>query len=137
MGRLEALPLLLTLSSGVKGYTTIHAGSARQALTRLRFVCQLSDTELPIAALTTLVSDTVDLVVHTARGPHGPQVSEILAVEDLGSGSLAFTVTEVFSRAGADAPLVWTGHLPIRIDSRLRERGHSVRELLNEGDNNR
>ncbi len=31
----EALPLLLTLSSGVKGYTTIHAGSARQALTRL------------------------------------------------------------------------------------------------------
>jgi pilus assembly protein CpaF len=27
----EALPLLLTLSSGVKGYTTIHAGSARQA----------------------------------------------------------------------------------------------------------
>ena len=45
----EALPLLLTLSSGVKGYTTIHAGSARQALTRLRFVCQLSDTELPLS----------------------------------------------------------------------------------------
>ncbi|MFN0026662.1 MAG: CpaF family protein, partial [Acidimicrobiales bacterium] len=39
----EALPLLLTLSSGVKGYTTIHAGSARQALTRLRFICQLAD----------------------------------------------------------------------------------------------
>ena len=35
----EALPLLLTLSSGVKGYTTIHAGSARQALTRLRWQC--------------------------------------------------------------------------------------------------
>ena len=45
----EALPLLLTLSSGVKGFTTIHAGSARQALTRLRFICQLADTsnELP------------------------------------------------------------------------------------------
>ena len=40
----EALPLLLTLSSGVKGFTTIHAGSARQALTRLRFICQLSDS---------------------------------------------------------------------------------------------
>ena len=40
----EALPLLLTLSSGVKGFTTIHAGSARQALTRLRFICQLADT---------------------------------------------------------------------------------------------
>ncbi|MFN0089506.1 MAG: CpaF family protein, partial [Acidimicrobiales bacterium] len=40
----EALPLLLTLSSGVKGFTTIHAGSARQALTRLRFICQLAET---------------------------------------------------------------------------------------------
>src|SRR5436190_15000460 len=38
----EALPLLLTLSSGVKGYTTIHAGSARQALTRLRVISQLA-----------------------------------------------------------------------------------------------
>ena len=28
----EALPLLLTLSSGVTGYTTIHAGSARRSL---------------------------------------------------------------------------------------------------------
>ncbi len=31
----EALPLLLTLSSGVQGMTTIHAGGARQALSRL------------------------------------------------------------------------------------------------------
>src|SRR5204862_7212290 len=68
----EALPLLLTLSSGVKGLTTIHAGSARQALTRLRFVCQLADTrsELPIAALNSLVSEAIDNVVHctSARG---------------------------------------------------------------------
>src|SRR4029078_13497852 len=49
----EAPPLLLTLSSGVKGFTTTHAGSARQALTRLRFICQLSDSssELPLSAL--------------------------------------------------------------------------------------
>ena len=33
----EALPLLLTLSSGVQGFTTIHAGSARQALSRSAF----------------------------------------------------------------------------------------------------
>lgn len=38
----EALPLLLTLSSGVTGYATIHAASASQALTRLRFLAQLS-----------------------------------------------------------------------------------------------
>ena len=52
----EALPLLLALSSGVNGYTTIHAGSAAQALSRLRFLCQLSEagTHLPFAALSTL-----------------------------------------------------------------------------------
>src|SRR6186997_548782 len=65
----EALPLLLTLSSGVKGFTTIHAGSARQALTRLRFICQLADTasEIPMAALNALVSEAVDVVVHCSR----------------------------------------------------------------------
>jgi pilus assembly protein CpaF len=62
----EALPLLLTLSSGVKGFTTIHAGSARQALTRLRFICQLADTssELPMSALNSLVTEAIDIVVH-------------------------------------------------------------------------
>ena len=77
----EALPLLLTLSSGVKGFTTIHAGSARQALTRLRFICQLADVanELPMSALNTLVSEAIDLVVHCrprpATGPGSPRSS--------------------------------------------------------------
>src|SRR5205823_7182309 len=97
----EALPLLLTLRSGVKGFTTIHAGSARQALTRLRFICQLSDTsnELPMAALNSLVSEAVDIVVHCARVRGIPRVTEIIAVEDLQTGAdgTAFTVTEVFS----------------------------------------
>ncbi len=75
----EALPLLLTLSSGVTGFTTIHAGSARQALTRLRFICQLADTSggLPLAALNTLVAESIDVVVHCARTPRGPRVTEV------------------------------------------------------------
>src|SRR6185436_4234101 len=65
----EALPLLLTLSSGVQGFTTIHAGTARQALTRLRFVCQLADVgaALPVEALNRLVADSIDVVVHCDR----------------------------------------------------------------------
>src|SRR6476620_6764556 len=96
----EALPLLLTLSSGVKGFTTIHAGSARQALTRLRFICQLADTsnELPMSALNSLVTEAVDIVVHCVRGPRGPRVTEVVAVEDLTAGvdSTQFTTTELF-----------------------------------------
>jgi pilus assembly protein CpaF len=130
----EALPLLLTLSSGVTGYTTIHAGSARQALTRLRFVCQLADAaaSLPLAALNTLVSESIDVVVHCARAAAGPRVTEVALVEDLAGGAEAthFTVTEVFRRAGAEAPLAWTGDVPARAVRRLADAGYDVRALL-------
>jgi pilus assembly protein CpaF len=130
----EALPLLLTLSSGVKGYTTIHAGSARQALTRLRFICQLAEvsSELPLSALNTLVSESVDLVVHCGRGPSGPRVNEVVAVEDLAGGPEAsqFTVTELFGRSGPDAPLAWTGQLPTRASQQFRHAGLDLRQLL-------
>jgi pilus assembly protein CpaF len=133
----EALPLLLTLSSGVKGYTTIHAGSARQALTRLRFVCQLADTssELPMAALNSLVSEAVDIVVHCARVRGRPRVTEIVMVEDLQTGpdGTAFTVTELFSRERWDAPLRWTGVLPTRCVRAFEEAGADLRALLEAG----
>jgi pilus assembly protein CpaF len=129
----EALPLLLTLSSGVTGYTTIHAGSARQALTRLRFVAQLADThEIPVAALNSLVSEAVDLVVHAERGPDGPRVMSILAVEDLTAGpeAVQFTTTELFSRARHDAPLEPTGQMPLRSARRLNQVTADLRSLL-------
>jgi pilus assembly protein CpaF len=130
----EALPLLLTLSSGVKGYTTIHAGSARQALTRLRFICQLADVGagLPLSALNTLVSESVDLVVHCTRGPAGPVVDEILAVEDLAGGPEAtqFTATELFARDELGGPLLWSGQVPTRAARMLRLAGYDVRRLL-------
>jgi pilus assembly protein CpaF len=130
----EALPLLLTLSSGVTGFTTIHAASARQALTRLRFVCQLADTSggLPLTALNSLVTESIDLVVQCARTPAGPRVVEIVAVEDLAGGADAtqFTVTELFRRSGPGEPLVWTGQVPIRLGRALDAAGYEVRRLL-------
>ena len=130
----EALPLLLTLSSGVKGFTTVHAGSARQALTRLRFICQLAETssDLSLPALNTLVSEAVDLVVHCARVGDRVQVSEVVAVEDL-QGPLdtpTFTVTDVFRRVRHDAALRWTGNVPVRAARALEAAGFDVRRLL-------
>jgi pilus assembly protein CpaF len=129
----EALPLLLTLSSGVKGYTTIHAGSARQALTRLRFVSQLSDTtsELPMSAINTLVSEAIDLVVHTERTSSGPRLTSIIAVEDLAGGAEAtqFTVTEVFE-ADSQGALRWTGLIPQRLSAAFRRAGDDLRRVL-------
>ncbi len=132
----EALPLLLTLSSGVKGFTTIHAGSARQALTRLRFICQLADTsnELPMSALSALVSEAVDIVVHCVRAAGQVRVSEVIAVEESQTGpdAMAFTVTELFRRPRAGEPLTWTGNLPVRAVRSLEECGYDVRGLLDD-----
>jgi pilus assembly protein CpaF len=130
----EALPLLLTLSSGVTGFTTIHAGSARQALTRLRFICQLADTSggLPLGALNALVSESIDLVVQCTRTGRGPRVTEVVAVEDLAGRADAtqLTVTELFRRAGPDAPLAWTGNVPVRLGRFLVDAGDDVRRYL-------
>ncbi len=130
----EALPLLRTLTSGVKGFTTIHAGSARQALSRLRFVCQLAEVsnELPMSALNSLVSESIDLVVQCARVDGVPRVTEVAAVEDLQTTreSNTFTVTELFARDRHDAPLTWTGSLPTRITRPLEQAGFDIRSLL-------
>lgn len=130
----EALPLLLTLSSGVKGFTTIHAGSARQALSRLRFICQLSDsaTQLPLSALNTLVSESIDIVVHCSRLADGPRVTEVIGVEDLAGGpeSAQFTVTQIFERPALGQPLTWSGNLPIRASRLLAAADFDARHLL-------
>jgi pilus assembly protein CpaF len=130
----EALPLLLTLSSGVTGFTTIHAGSARQALTRLRFISQLSEAagHLSISALNSLVSEAIDLVVFSRRTDEGPRVAEVLAVEDLTAGPDAtqFTVTELFSRRGRTGGLGWTGNVPVRVARAFDDAGLDLDRAL-------
>lgn len=134
----EALPLLLTLSSGVKGFTTIHAGSARQALTRLRFICQLADTsnELPMSALNDLVREAIDVVVHCVRTPEGPRVGAIVCVEDSTAGrdTAAFTATDVFLRDPLTDALVWSGDIPARTDQAFADAGIDLRAVLGAGE---
>ena len=118
----------------MKRFTTIHGGSARQALTRLRFICQLADTanELPLSALSALVSEAIDIVVHCTRTRGHVRVSEVAAVEELQTGrdGTQFTVTELFHRPRWDEPLVWTGNLPVRAGRFLEEAGYDVCALL-------
>jgi hypothetical protein len=85
-----------------------------------------------MAALNTLVSEAVDVVVQCARTKQGLRVTEIACVEDLagGAGATQFTLTSVYARDRADGPLTWTGELPVRAARPLREAGHDVRDLL-------
>lgn len=126
----EAVPLLLTLSSGVTGYATIHAGSARQALGRLRLMCQLAPEvrDMPVAAITHLVAESIDLVVHTQRGPRGVHVTEIAATEDpRGSGGVVtFETTLLYASERPGEPASRTKHVPQRIASQLETAGFAL-----------
>ena len=133
----EAVPLLLTLSSGVTGYATIHAGSARQALGRLRLMCQLAPEvrDMPVAAITHLVAESIDLVVHLRRGAHGVHVTEIAATEDPGGGegvaTLETTTLYASERPGEVASR--TGAVPRRISSKLEIGGVALGGAGNAG----
>jgi hypothetical protein len=61
-----------------------------------------------------------------------PRVTEIVAVEDLQTGvdGTAFTVTELFTRERWDAPLRWTGQVPVRCRRAFAELGIDLRALL-------
>ncbi len=122
----EAVPLLLTLSSGVTGYATIHAGSARQALGRLRLMCQLSPDvrEMPVEAITQLVAESIDIVVHLRRGPAGVEVTEVVAVEEPdGDGSISFDTTPLYAPTRHGHPPERTPHVSGRVSSLLAAAG--------------
>ena len=122
----EAVPLLLTLSSGVTGYATVHAGSARQALGRLRLMCQLAPDvrEMPVEAITQLVAESIDVVVHLQRGPVGVRVTEVVAVEEPGrDGTVSFETTPLYAPARHGQPPERTPHMSQRVASRLAAAG--------------
>jgi hypothetical protein len=92
-----------------------------------------------MASLTRLLSAAIgssdDVVVHCTRVGGRPRVTEIVAVEDLQTGAegSAFTVTELFSRTTGDAPLRWTGNLPVRCRAAFDEVAIDLRALLDAG----
>lgn len=122
----EAVPLLLTLSSGVTGYATIHAGSARQALGRLRLMCQLAPDvrDMPVAAITQLVAESIDLVVHLRRSSVGVGVTEVVAVEEPDRDScVSFDTTTLYAPVGTSGSPVRTLHTSRRVASRFASAG--------------
>ena len=85
-----------------------------------------------MSALNSLVSESIDIVVHCTRHGDSPRVTEVIAVEELQTSrdSTNFTVTDLFQRDRIDEPLRWTGNLPSRIARPLEMAGYEVRALL-------
>jgi pilus assembly protein CpaF len=77
----EALDLLVALNSGMPGMTSVHANSARDAVTKLCVLPMLAGENVTAAYIVPTVASAVDLVVHASTGPDGRRrVREILGV---------------------------------------------------------
>ena len=81
----EALDMLSAMTTGHDGsLSTVHAGSAEEALRRVETLALMADVGLPHAAVREQVADAIDLVVHQARLPDGTRrvvaLSEVVRV---------------------------------------------------------
>lgn len=95
----EALDMLAAMSTGHDGsLSTVHAGSAEEALRRLETLALMSGLDLPHAAVRRQVADAVDLVVHQARRPDGRRevvaVSEVVRVADGAAARPLYTLRD-------------------------------------------
>ncbi|MCX6402086.1 MAG: ATPase, T2SS/T4P/T4SS family [Propionibacteriales bacterium] len=77
----ECLDLLLALNAGLPGMCTLHANSAREALTKACTLPLLAGENISARFVVPTVAASIDLVVHVAMDPGGARrVREIVAV---------------------------------------------------------
>jgi pilus assembly protein CpaF len=82
----EALEMLQAMNTGHEGsLTSIHANSARDALTRIEVMIGLAGLNLPIWAIRRLTASSVTLIVQASRLPGGKRkivtIAEIAGME--------------------------------------------------------
>ena len=87
----EALDMLGAMSTGHDGsLSTVHAGSAPEALRRVETLALMADVGLPHVAVREQVAAAIDLVVHQARLPDGARrVVSVCAVDRVDGAPVA------------------------------------------------
>jgi pilus assembly protein CpaF len=96
----ESLDLLIALNSGLPGMCTIHANSAREAVTKMCTLPLLAGENVGHAFVVPTVAGCIDLVVHIATERDGRRaVREVLAVPGRVEGDVVETA-DVFATRG-------------------------------------
>jgi pilus assembly protein CpaF len=77
----ECLDLLIALNSGVPGMATLHANTAREAVTKMCTLPLLAGENVTSAFVVPTVAACIDLVVHIRAEPNGARrIHEIIGV---------------------------------------------------------
>ncbi len=96
----ESLDMLLALNSGLPGMCTIHANSAREAITKLCTLPLLAGENVSSRFVVPTVAASIDLVVQIGLEPSGSRrVREIVAVPGRVEGDIV-EVADIYLTRG-------------------------------------
>lgn len=110
----ECLDLLIALNSGLPGMCTIHANSAREAVTKLCTLPLLAGENVSHAFVLPTVASSIDIVVHVGRDASGRRrVREVVALPGRIEGEVV-EVADLFATVGGR--LVRSGGYPPHVD---------------------
>jgi pilus assembly protein CpaF len=127
----ESLDLLIALNSGLPGMATLHANSAREAITKMCTLPVLAGVNVGSRFVVPTVAGCIDLVVHVAMDEQGRRrVREVLAVPGRVEEGDVIETADVF--VTRDDALVRADGFPPHPD-RFRRAGFDVSQLLSPG----
>jgi pilus assembly protein CpaF len=95
----EAFDLLQLLNTGHSGtFSTIHASSAKQALSRFTSCVLQSGVELPYRSVKANLADSLNIVVQVERRPGRRFISEVLTINSYDPDADLFDYCSVYQR---------------------------------------
>ena len=120
----EAVDMLQAINTGHEGsFSTIHANTARDSLSRLEMMVTMGGFDLPLAVIRAYIAAGIKLVVHLARWKDGSRrVMRIAELTGLADGD--FHLLDIFrfdrtaeeGTANRPGRFVATGHVPTFLD---------------------
>lgn len=126
----ESFDMLIALNAGIPGMCTVHANSAREAVTKMCTLPLLAGENVSSTFVVPTVASAVDLVVHLELDRHGRRrVREIVAVTGRSEEGVVETA-ELFAHQGDE--LIRAGGFPPDPE-RFERAGFDVAELLAPG----
>ncbi|KGN42601.1 CpaF family protein [Knoellia aerolata] len=126
----ESLDLLIALNSGLPGMCTIHANSAREAITKMCTLPLLAGENVGSRFVVPTVAGSIDIVVHEALERDGTRrVREIAAVPGRVEGDVV-EIADLFVHRGGELARA-DGYPPHR--ERFERAGYDLPALLAQG----
>lgn len=123
----EALDLLLALNAGIPGMATLHANSARDALSKLSLLPLLAGENVTASFVVPTLAACVDLVCHVERDVRGARrLAEVLALPGRHEG----TTVEASDLWTFDGSTLRRGSGGLEAHERFAAAGYDLGRLL-------